>query len=465
MPARDSRRSSQASERAPRGLANPGNPGTAGGAIPVDEFAQRRERVLRELKSSIGLIFASPDGGGAGLHGTFQPDASFEYLTGLLDEPGAVLLLDPEAEDPAKRVTLLLRPANPEMEAWDGYREPIGGELKSKLRIDTIMRTTALARLLTAIARKRKKFACLHPFSVYDAPVSADLAVFRKVMERVPGCGVEDKTDLLPTLRSIKSKAELAAMQRAIDATAAGLLALTGALTPRANERTLQRAFEGACEAWAMEHDCQWNGNAYNPIVGAGLNSTVLHYNANDQTVYDGEVMVVDAGARVDRYCADITRTYPVGGTFTPRQREIYELVLEAQRAAIDAIRPGVRIHEVDAAARKVFKRANLEDYYIHGIGHHLGLEVHDANPDLPLQTGMVVTIEPGLYIPSEKIGVRIEDDILVTPKGSTNLSAAIPKGVREIEAIVGGARGARGAGGAGARSERAGGSGGSRRR
>ncbi|MGD9790525.1 MAG: aminopeptidase P N-terminal domain-containing protein [Phycisphaerales bacterium] len=431
-------------------------------AISADEFAQRRERVLRELKSSIGLIFASPDGGGAGLHGTFQPDASFEYLTGLIDEPGAVLLLDPEAEDSAKRVTLLLRPANPEMEAWDGYREPIGGELKSKLRIDTIMRTTALARLLTAIAKKRKKFACLHPFSVYDAPVSADLAVFRKVMERVPGCGVEDKTDLLPTLRSIKSKAELAAMQRAIDATAAGLLALTGALKPKTNERNLQRAFEGACEAWAMEHGCQWNGNAYNPIVGAGLNSTVLHYNANDQTVYDGEVMVVDAGARVDRYCADITRTYPVGGTFTPRQREIYELVLEAQLAAIDAIRPGVRIHEVDAAARKVFKKAGggggggVEDYYIHGIGHHLGLEVHDANPDLPLQTGMVVTIEPGLYIPSERIGVRIEDDILVTPKGSTNLSAGIPKGVREIEAL---------AGEAGARADRAAASRGSRRR
>lgn len=430
--------------------------------ITADEFAQRRERVLRELKSSIGLVFASPDGGGAGLHGTFQPDASFEYLTGLIDEPGAVLLLDPEAEDPAKRVTLLLRPSNPEMEAWDGYREPIGGQLKSKLKIDTIMRTTALPRLLTAIARKRRKFACLHPFSVYDAPVSADLAVFRKIMDRVPGCAIEDKTDLLPTLRSIKSKAELAAMQRAIDATAAGLLALTGALRPKANERTLQRAFEGACEAWAMEHGCQWNGNAYTPIVGAGLNSTVLHYNANDQTVYDGEVMVVDAGARVDRYCADITRTYPVGGKFTPRQREIYQLVLEAQQAAIDAIRPGVRLHEVDTAARKVFKKAGgggVVDYYIHGIGHHLGLEVHDANPDLPLQTGMVVTIEPGLYIPSERIGVRIEDDILVTPKGSTNLSAAIPKGVKEIEALAGGG------GGAGARADRAAVSSGSRRR
>jgi Xaa-Pro aminopeptidase len=136
-------------------------------------------------------------------------------------------------------------------------------------------------------------------------------------------------------------------------------------------------------------------------------------------------------------YAADITRTFPVSGRFSTRQRELYELVLEAEIAAIHAVRPGVRMHEVDMAAREVFRRANVEDHYLHGIGHHLGLDVHDASPDLALRPGMIITIEPGLYLPHEKIGIRIEDDILVTETGCENLSVAIPKSADEMERMI----------------------------
>ena len=147
----------------------------------------------------------------------------------------------------------------------------------------------------------------------------------------------------------------------------------------------------------------------------------------------------MDSGAVFGGYAADVTRTVPVNGTFSKRQREIYELVLEAEMAAIEAIRPGVTFTELDDAARGVITGAGYGDYFIHSIGHHLGLETHDATPDGPLEPGAVVTIEPGVYIHDEKIGVRIEDDVLVTETGSQTLSAKIPKSVADIEKAMSG--------------------------
>jgi Xaa-Pro aminopeptidase len=171
--------------------------------------------------------------------------------------------------------------------------------------------------------------------------------------------------------------------------------------------------------------------------VGSGKNATVLHYMQNTAVCRAGELLVVDAGAAYEGYCADITRTYPVSGKFTKEQREMYELVLDAQEAAIDAVKPGRWMHEVDGAARKVFEKAGVADRFIHGIGHQLGMEVHDVTPDGPLREGMIITIEPGLYFPGKAMGIRIEDDVLVTRGGGKNLSSAIPKTVREVEGAL----------------------------
>ncbi|MBX3363596.1 MAG: aminopeptidase P family protein [Phycisphaeraceae bacterium] len=392
------------------------------------EYASRRARVLRALKRGVGIVFA---GEGGSLHDRFRPDSSFVYLTGIRDEPGAAVLFDPTNPDPLRRCVLFLKPRNPEMEAWDGFRPPIDAALRKATGFTRIFRTLALPGFLTDALRRSKQACCLHKFAVYDAPASPDLAVFRRVAERVPGVGIVDMSNLLPSLRAVKSSAEQLLIRKAIDATHEGHRSLLAILRPGVNERDLHRALE---TGWNRKGA---SGPAYNPIVGGGVNSTVLHYHANDQELHDGDILCVDAAATLGGYAADITRTYPVSGKFSREQRRIYNIVLEAQLAAIQAVRPGAYLHQVDAAARAVIEKAGFGDAYIHGIGHHLGLDVHDATPDGPLRPGNVVTIEPGIYLQNEKIGVRIEDDILVTPSGRRNLSAAIPKAADEVEALI----------------------------
>ncbi len=397
--------------------------------IPLSEFRARREKLLKSLDGAVGVVFAG-EGSGV-LHGTWEPDANFYYLTGIRGEPGAAVVLDPASEDPKRACVLLLRPRNPEIERWDGLRDELSEGLKSATGFDTILRTTALPRLLTTIARKRARVACLHPFAVYDAPVSPDLAVFRKVAERVVGVRTEDRTNLLASMRAIKSEPELAILRRACSASEQGYRAAARTIRPGLGERELQKALEDA-----FLH-AGGTGTGYNSIVGSGLNSTVLHYNSNRGTLAAGDVVLIDAGARVDGYTADVTRTFPVSGAFTTEQRRVYDVVLEALEAGTRAVRPGVHLHEVDAAAREVIARAGYADAFIHGIGHQLGIEVHDATPDGPLHAGMVITIEPGVYLPELKLGVRIEDDILVTSTGRENLTASIPRDAGAIEALM----------------------------
>jgi Xaa-Pro aminopeptidase len=398
-----------------------------GEGIKLEEFAARRERVLRELNGAVGLLFA----GEKGAPDAFEPDWNFYYLTGLRDEPGAVLLLDPAAEDAKRRAILFLKPLNPEIDEWDGFRDRISGSLKKETGFETVQRTYHLPRTLTAAARKRTRVACLHPFAVYEAPVSQDLATFRKVAERVVGLRIEDQSNLLASLRAVKSDAEVGVMRRAAEASAAGYRAAARAIRPGVNEREVQRALEDGFRSGGG------NGTGYGSIVGGGVNSCVLHYRANNQTLQDGDILLIDAGARAGAYTADVTRAFPVSGAFSKEQRQLYELVLRAEEAAIAAARPGVHWHELDAAARTVIDTAGHADFYMHGIGHQLGIEVHDASPDGPLAEGMVITIEPGIYLKDRKLGIRIEDDILITARGPVNLTEMIPRDIAGIERLM----------------------------
>ncbi|MBL9031597.1 MAG: aminopeptidase P family protein [Phycisphaerae bacterium] len=400
-----------------------------GDGFPVRDFVARRDRVLSSLDGAIGLVFAGD--GPPPLSGFWEPDWNFYYLTGIRDEPGAVVLFDPRAEDPLRRCVLFLKPRNPEVEAWDGYRDPISTALKAQTGFDTVMRTTALPRTLTTIARRRGVLACLHPFAVYDGPASPDLALFRKVVERSVGISIKDQTNLLPSLRAVKSAREVREMERAVRASASGYRAAMRSIRPGMPEREIQRVVEEGFRAGGA------TGTGYNSIVGAGLNSTVLHYMANSGVAKAGDLVLIDAGARVGGYTADVTRTLPVSGRFAADQREVYEVVLAALEAGIRACRPGVHMAAVDAAARKVIDRAGYADFFIHGIGHQLGIEVHDVTPDGPLKPGMIVTIEPGIYIPDQRLGIRIEDDVLLTRQGPRVLTSEIPKTVRAIEAAM----------------------------
>lgn len=402
---------------------------TSAPSIPLSEYVERRQAVLKALGDSVALVCAGE--GGAHLRGVWEPSMDFYYLTGLKTEAGAAVLFDPKNPDPMRRCVLFLRPMNPELEQWDGFRDPISGALKAKTGFSVVQRTTHLPRAITAAARRQKKLTCLHPFAVYEAGVSDDLKTFRKITERVLGVAIEDKTNLLPSMRAVKSENELAMMAKAADATAAAYVEAVRAIKPGVSERRIHQILE---QNYSL-HGC--HRSAYNPIVGAGKNAAVLHYNDNDKVMEDGDLLLIDSAAEFDHYCVDVTRTYPINGKFSKDQREIYELVLKAEESAIKAARPGVWMWEVDAVVREIFDKAGMTDYYPHGIGHQLGLEVHDSTPDGPLVPGMVVTIEPGIYIADRKIGVRIEDDILVTKSGPKNLTHMIPKSVKDVEAAM----------------------------
>jgi Xaa-Pro aminopeptidase len=397
--------------------------------ITTTEYQGRRQRLLKSLGGAAAVVFAGD--GSPPLLGRWQAEHHFVYLTGIENEAGAAVLLDPSAEDRRRRIVLFLRPLNPELERWDGYRQAIGPDLKENTGFTTVMRASALPMALTNAARRAKRLACLHALAVYPAAVSPDLAVYREVAQRVPNVTIEDQTNLLPSMRAVKSAAELRLMNRAIDATVAGYRAVMKQIRPGITERDI---------ADAMEFEYRRSGAdslAYNSIVGSGLNGTVLHYMENSQPVNKGDMIVIDSGAAYRGYAADITRTFPATGKFTADQRDVYEVVLRAQLAGIKAVRPGVKMSDVDMAARDVIERAGYGAAFIHNIGHQLGLQVHDVTPDGALKPGMVVTIEPGVYLPERKIGVRIEDDILVTAKGNRNLTAGVPKTVAEIEAAM----------------------------
>ena len=395
--------------------------------IPLQGYATRRQHVLKTLKDSVALVFAGDMD--ASIHGEFRAHPHFQYLTGIVDEPGAVLLFDPLNPVEARRTILFLKPLNPELEKWDGFREEISSKLKANYGVSTIMRTTAFARFLLEATKRAKRFALLHPLAAHTAPVSPDLDVFRKAAERIPGSSMVDHTQLLAVMRAAKCPYEIALMQRAADITAKGYDAVLSGLKPGISEFDVQEL---------AEHGYRANGArrpAYGTIAGGAFNATVLHYHGNREPLKDGDVILLDSGADYMGYACDVTRTFPVNGKFTARQREIYEIVLEAQLAAIAATKAGTTFAAIDKAARDVITKAGYGDAFFHGCGHHLGLEVHDITPEGPIPENAVITIEPGIYLPGENLGVRIEDDILVTKKsGGVNLTAAIPKTVADIE-------------------------------
>jgi Xaa-Pro aminopeptidase len=246
---------------------------------------------------------------------------------------------------------------------------------------------------------------------------------------------------ILRPLRTIKSAYEISCLRKAIQATAAGLEAAMRSMRPGQFEYEVDAVIVYHCR----RRGCQ--GMAFPCIVGSGTNGCIPHYTLNARRMEDGDLVVMDVGGDYRHYAADITRTVPVNGRFTPRQREVYELVLRAQAAAIEAVKPGASAGEPDRVARRVLgeglKKLGLAKntreamrYCPHGVSHALGMDVHDV-PVATLAPGAVITIEPGIYIPEEGFGIRIEDDVLVTEQGREVLSREVPKTVEAIEALM----------------------------
>jgi len=391
--------------------------------ISRDEYRARRAELRKSLDGVMVLFGANEP---EDLHTGFFQDTNFLYLSGWR-EPGAAMMLTKNEE------ILFLPERNLKQENYTGRKlGPADSEAPQRTGFDKVMPWYAIQ---SSFLRALESGA--YVYTMPDNEHAKKLAEFSPFHTKV---SAEARID---ELRMIKSPAEIALIEKSTEATIAAHLAAWKRMKPGLYEYQVAATmtdvyFERGCDR-----------SAYAPIVGSGPNSTVLHYSANHRRMDSGEVVVMDVGAECSDYATDVTRTVPASGKFTARQREIYEIVLGAQKAAIAAIKPGMKIRGDNSLKQIAMDYINshgkdlhgepLGKYFTHGLGHHVGLDVHDASDvDAPLKAGMVITIEPGIYIPEENIGVRIEDTLLVTETGSRNLSGALPREVADIEKLVG---------------------------
>jgi len=400
---------------------------TPTGSIPPEVYRARRHTLMEQMGSGVALIFGA-DHVGDGQ----RQDLDFYYLTGLEFESGAALMLAPE--HPQFKEVLFLRPLDVEDNRWHGNRPILGRAIELGTGIAKVMRTTLLPRMLTdaILNTQNRELVYLGSMVGYTSPIPKQLKVLREASTRILNSQIRDGHELLPRMRSVHDQYEIKVMRRAVDITVEGFKFAMQSVRPDMNESELQYVFESHFRREGSH--C----NAYRPIVGSGLNTCVLHYGQNRKVMRDGELVLCDVGCEYEMYASDITRTFPVNGKFTARQAEVYQVVLDAWKAAVAAVHPGVTWVELNHIAREVIDQAGYADDYFHSLGHFVGLNVHDAGLQRePLKAGMVITIEPGIYIAKEEIGIRIEDDILVTEDGCEVISAACPREIHEIEAIM----------------------------
>ena len=361
----------------------------------------------------------------------FRQSNTFFYLTELETQDAWLLLI---AGGGAPETMLFLPPRNPFQERWTGLRLGPDSTAVRVTGIARVLPTDSLDPVLSALlARVRGPLYVPLDQATRDEPRLRDLVFV--------GRDVRNLRPVVDSLRLVKDADEIARMRKAIDISGLGHVAAMQAARPGAREYEIEAA---------LEAEFRRNGAdrvGYPSIVGSGPNSTTLHYDVNRRQTRDGDLIVVDAGAEWGQYTADVTRTFPVNGKFTPRQKAIYDLVLATQQAAFDSTRPGATIAQLNRIARDYMRAHSgtlcgaqtCDAYFIHGLSHWLGMDVHDVGDySTPLKPGMVFTIEPGIYLAQEGLGVRIEDDVLVTATGAEWLSAKAPKTTAEIERLMG---------------------------
>jgi Xaa-Pro aminopeptidase len=396
--------------------------------LAAADYRERRERLMKALDGCIAVIGAQ--GEVSGITEDYRQDADFYWLTGI-NEPGAFLVFAPKA--PFNKVTLFLKPRDPEAERWTGPREPISPELKERYGVDRVRRGSPDTTLEGAGENHDCVSIIAPPSMAKEDRNDAELAA--RVAQRF-GLRLVHQRSLLAGLREVHGAAEIERMERAIAITRTGHEAIAKGSVPGVSERDLQTQMEYAFFANGA------TGLSYSSIVGSGPNGAVLHWDQNSRLLKDGDLVVVDAAAEYGRYAADVTRTYPVSGKFGAEQAKVYRAVYQAQEDILAAIRPGVSMAELQHVAEESLRRAGYLKDFIHGFGHFVGLDVHDAGLyEKPLPVGAIFTVEPGVYLPERGFGVRIEDEVIVTPTGYRLLTAAFPRKLEDVEAWVAKAR------------------------
>jgi Xaa-Pro aminopeptidase len=425
----------------------------------MSEFAERRKRVLAALNPGVMLVFAAPSAiRNNDVEHEYRQDSDFYYLTGF-DEPESVLVLTTRGEQP---FSLFVRPRDPEREVWDGARAGVDGAIAEFGASAAFPIAELAAKLPELLQDQERLFYRLGKDHQFDALVLSALDRTRakgRLGSSWP-TQIVDPATVLHEMRLFKSSEEVELMRHAAVITHDAHVRAMAEARPDKYEYEIEAVLRERFHAGGAER-C-----AYSPIVGSGPNATVLHYRKNNRRMQDGDLLLIDAGCEYRYYACDVTRTFPVSGSFTRPQQELYELVLEAQLASIDATRPGstldgvhqrsvqriteglVRLGIIQGPTEAALEEQRYKPYFMHRTSHWLGMDVHDvgryhqAGAARELGPGMVITVEPGIYIAQTAavpeqyrgIGIRIEDDVLVTAEGHAVLTASIPKHVAEIE-------------------------------
>jgi Xaa-Pro aminopeptidase len=410
---------------------------------PNEEYRARRHELMRRAGDGIIVLVGNGDERGYGDVGSFSQNHNFFYFTGV-EIPNAVAVLLPEE----MQEILFIPDRNLPLERWTGPKLGPGEDAREFTGFDDIRPTFGGETIIdhrrrpvpswrntviTHLEQGKRLHLILRGTESYEHDIAASL------LWEVPTLAVNNLYNDIVDMRRSKSDEELRLMRKAVDITLEAHRYLARSIAPEVYEYEVQAAAEYTFRKNGAE------GAAFPSIIGSGFFSTVLHYDQNIRRMRGGDVVVVDIGARYGYYCADITRTYPVGGRFSERQREIYNIVLGAQEAVIEALRPGLSIFDLRKIAYNYIdshgsdsEGRSLGRYFIHGVSHFVGLEVHDAgSEDVPLRPGDVITIEPGIYIPDEAIGVRIEDMFLITETGNVHLSEALPRSAADVELMM----------------------------
>ncbi len=417
---------------------------------PNAVYAERRAGLLAQVDGPV-VLFGFTGREESSQAYVFAQEDNFYYLTGH-NEEGAAFVVVPEKKNGANgngwegpREILFLPSRNPLMEHWNGPRMgPDDPGIAEKAGFAAVRPFAELRAAVEKLAKSYPSFYTILPYKKENGGYPHEKEWTDWLAAVAPQAKLNDVRARIGAMRQIKSPKEIEFLSRAIDLSLDAHLEAMRMMRPGLFEyqvaaRMVEVHLLGGAEA-----------EGYAPIVGAGFNSTVLHYDKLSKRMDAGDVVVLDVGAQYAGYSADITRTFPANGKFTPRQREIYDIVLGAQNAALAACRPGTTFAK--SGPNSLFRIAydyinshgkdqrgeRLGRYFIHGLGHHIGLDVHDAgDPFRALEPGMVVTLEPGVYIPEENLGVRIEDDVIVTQTGCKLLSERLPRTPDEIERIM----------------------------
>ncbi len=397
-------------------------------------FSERREKLNDQLDDNQVLIIFAASPSSYPRH--FWQDSNFLYFTGL-EIPDAVFVLKKVKEK--LQTALFIERSIPEMEVWDGKKlskEEAGKKsgLKNIYYLDEFE-----TKVQFYLSGATKCYINLNDNDL-TRPLNRQQLFARKIRDAFPAVQVDNALQKISPLRAVKDKWEIRQMQKAIDVTAKGINRMRQEARAGMMEYELEALLIFESKKAGFRH------LGFHPIIASGVNAATLHYNQNNSRIGKNDLILMDVGLACNGYSSDITRTIPVCGKFTKHQKEVYQEVLDVNEEIISLIKPGVSLRDlnkktVELITEALFRLKLIKEkseyfkYYMHSVGHHLGMAAHDVGPrDTALEEGNVITVEPGIYIPREKIGVRIEDDILITKSGHKNLSQSIPKKVKDLE-------------------------------